>query len=120
MFLIHEKKVLKEDDSTKELVIYFLETHSERMNQELASYKKKMNIKYGKQVYKINHDKETTYILSYSQKQAEYLARQNLIEPDHVTLCDLNELMTINKKDMIFGNFIKNIEPEILGGNNIE
>lgn len=118
MFLVFEKKVLSMEDDTKELDLYFLEKHHERMNKELASYRKKMSITYGLQVFRITNDTSTTYILAYTEKQAKFIATKNLIKVDSIEMCDLDKLMSYRNKNMTFKTIIEDKKPCVLGGYN--
>lgn len=115
MFLVFEKEVLSMESNTKELDIYFLEKHSERMNHELRNYKKKMNINYGLQVFAVINDKKTNYILAYTEKQARFIASEHLIKVDHIKICNLDDYMTYNGTDMTFRTLIEGKKPSILG-----
>lgn len=116
MFLVFEKEVLNMEDDAKELDVYFSVKHNQRMNKELVAYKHKMNIGYGLRVYEIKNTKETNYVLAYSEKQARFIASGHLIQADHITICDLDQLMTYNDLDMTFKSLIRNKKPCLLGG----
>lgn len=116
MFLVFEKQVLGMEEDSSSLDKYFLDKHSQKMNKELMSYKQKMKIGYGPQVYELQHNDKKFYILSYSQKQAELIANQNLIKTELIRLCDLNELMSYDGKEMTLKTLIEGKGPGVLGG----
>ena len=116
MFLVFEKKVLSMDDDTKELDLYFLEKHNRRMNKELHAYKKKMNIKYGKRVYELSNDTNAIYVLANSVDQAKLIGARNGINFNDARLCDLDEIMLYNDKEMQLKDIVKNRQQSVLGG----
>ena len=113
MFLVFEKKVLTMEDDTKKLDLYFLEKHHERMNKELATYKKKMNMKYGMNVYKFAG---RFYVLAKSIEQAKFLAGRNNIPVEKVEMVSMDKLMNFNGLNITLRELTKNKEPSILGG----
>lgn len=117
MLLVFEKKVLSMDDDAKELNLYFLPKHKERMNKELRKYKKKLNMKYKPYVFEVKHGDRTTYIYANDEGQARYLAHRNLIKVDEIRTCDLDELVHTNGMNTTFRVLTKNKKPQILGGN---
>lgn len=119
MFLVFEKEVLTMQDDTKELDLYFLEKHNRRMNKELHAYKRKMNINYGPSVYEIRSNNQALFIYAYSQKQAEFIAYQNMIKFDAIRKSNMDELMHDGKKNVTFKDLVKGKKPCILGGYNV-
>src|SRR5690606_24842581 len=103
MFLVFEKKVLTLDDNTKELDLYFLKKHRERMNRELHAYKQKMKMQYKPNVFEVKikpKDYKTVYILALTKIQAESFCRSLLYEPISINICDDEQLMTkFNQKN---------------------
>lgn len=116
MFLVFEKEVLSMEDDAKELDLYFLEKHNQRMNKELHAYKKKMNMKYSPSVFEIKNQQYTGYIYAHSIAQAKYIAHRHLIKVDEIKEVDLDKFVTSENKQMTLRNLIKNKEPGILGG----
>lgn len=118
LFLVFEKGVISMDDDTNKLDLYFLEKHNDRMNKELRSYKQKMNMKYKPQVYEIKPDKgQYVYIYAHNEQQAKFIANKNLIKVNEIRVCDLDELLNLNGKDMTARTIIQNKQaPSILGG----
>ena len=115
IFLVFEKQVLSMEDNVKELDLYFLEKHSQRMNKELHAYKKKMNISYGKKVFKVWHENWISYIFAYSLEQAKFIAYQNLVEIESIKECELDKLMDYKGKYITLETLIKNKQPCLLG-----
>src|SRR5699024_6262575 len=114
MFLVYEKKVLKMEDDSSELDLYFLEKHKERMNKELHAYKAKLGMEYSPRVYKfIKNDSNFMYVFAKSLDQSKFLiSRQNY---------QWNEIKIVDEqKGMDNGLTLKEItegkEPTILGG----
>src|SRR5699024_906880 len=103
-------------DDTKELDLYFKEKHNKRMNKELHAYKKKTNMNYGPSVYEIETPNQTLFIYAYSQKQAEFIAYQNMIKIDHIKLVNMDKLVYTNGKNITLRNLVKNKKPCLLGG----
>lgn len=116
MFLVFEKEVLSMGDDTKELDIYFLEKHNKRMNKELASYRKKMNISYGLRVYEITDNDSTFYVLAKTETQAKFLANRNLIQVKDIKTCSAESLMHHKGNDITLKELIKDRQPCVLGG----
>lgn len=124
MFLVFEKKVLTLDDDTKELDLYFLEKHHERMNRELHAYKQKMKMHYKPYVFEIKitpKEYSTLYVLAQTQVQAESFCRSLLYEPISISICDDELLMTkFNQKNEEITVRIKDLKnnkiPSLLGG----
>lgn len=104
------------DDDQKELELYFLPKHKERMNKELIDYKRKMKMKYGPFVFEVVDGQRVYYVLAFSEKQARFIANNNLINVDEIKTCDLDQLMTLNDVDMTFRTMIKDKKPCVLGG----
>lgn len=119
-FLVFEKNVLTMKDDILELDLYFKEKHNHRINRELHSYKKKINMDYGQSVYEIKTTNQTLFIYAFSQKQAEFIAYQNMIKPIQIRIVDIDELMHIDGKNITFRDLIKGKKPCILGGYNVE
>ncbi|TFJ92164.1 hypothetical protein [Lentibacillus salicampi] len=106
-------------DDAHELDLYFKEKHIIRMNKELAAYKKKMNIKYDPYIYELKNGQKSLYVYAFNEKQAVFIASQNLFYAEKVRTCDKSELMTFNGRDMTFKSIIQNKKtPQILGGFN--
>ena len=124
MFLVFEKKVLTLDDDTKELDLYFLKKHNERMNRELHAYKQKMKMQYKPYVFEIKvkpKEYSTLYILAQTRVQAESFCRSLLYEPIDTSVCDNELLMTkYNQKNEEINVKIKDLKnnkiPSLLGG----
>lgn len=116
MFLVFEKEVLTMDDDIKELDLYLLPKHKERMNQELIAYKKKMNMNYDPFVFEIKDGHETHYVLAYTEKQARFIASEKLLMVNEIKTCDLDQLMTLNGRNTTFRTLIKGKVPSVLGG----
>lgn len=123
MFLTFEKQVVSMEDKLDALDIYLLAKHKDRMNKELKAYKKKMNMKYTPNVYKVTVNKryKAIYILAHSQTQAESFSRYMLYEPLEVSICDDDLLMTrYNRKNEGINIQIKDLKenkiPCFLGG----
>lgn len=117
MFLVFEKKVLQMSDDAKELDIYFKEKHSVRMNKELASYKKKMSIKYDPYVFELKNGRNMLYVYAHSENQAMFVAAKDFFYADEIRTCDTQELITYCGNDMTFQTMIKDKKaPQILGG----
>lgn len=116
MFLVYDKKVLTMEDDSKELDLYFLSKHNERMNKELHSYKQKMKLDYGLRVYKMISDHKVTYILAKSEKQAKLIASRNNVRYTKVKLKCEDTLMNYNGIDMLLRDVIRNKKPKVLGG----
>lgn len=96
MFLVFEKQVLDMESSSSELDLYFLPKHRKRMNKEINTYKRQMNITYPPNVYaiKVNKRYRTIYLLAHSKSQAMLFCRKMLYEPLETTICDDDMLMT--------------------------
>lgn len=116
MFLTLEKKVLSMDDDDSELDLYFLDKHSKKMNEELHKYKEKMNITYGMQVYEIKTSNRTLYISAYTEKQARFIASENLINVEEIKICHKDNTMSYDNVDIKLSNIIKDKNVGILGG----
>lgn len=118
MFLVFEKEVLKMEDDAKELDLYFLEKHHEKMNRELHAYKQKMNISYPPAAYEIKTENGgLRYIYAKTEKQARYIAGRHLIKIDEIKKVDPDMLMNFNGRDMTMKTILKSRKaPEILGG----
>lgn len=116
MFLVFEKQVLTMEDNTKELDIYFKEKHNQRINKELHAYKSKMNINYGPSVHEIETTNQTLFIYAHSQKQAEFIAYQNMIKIDQIKLANMDELVSNNGKNIRLRDLVKGKSPCLLGG----
>jgi len=116
MFLVLEKQVLSMDDDQKELELYFLPKHKERMNKELIDYKRKMKMKYGPSVFEVSDDRKVYYVLAFTERQARFIANNNLIKVNEIKTCDLDQPMTLNGIDTTFRMMIKDKKPCILGG----
>lgn len=93
MFLVFEKKVLNMDDDTSELDLYFLEKHSSRMNKELHSYKKKMNMGYKPDVYMVKTDKGIVYVYAHSEVEAKTVVNKRLMKVSEVKVCYMDDLI---------------------------
>lgn len=70
MFLVFEKKVLTLDDEAKELDLYFLPKHKERMNHELAAYKEKLSMKYPKALYVVDTYQGERFVRAVNETDA--------------------------------------------------
>lgn len=117
MFLAFEKKVLNMDDDTSELDLYFLEKHSSRMNKELHSYKKKMNMGYKPDVYMVKTEKGTIYVYAHSEVEAKTVVNKRLMKVSEVKVCYMDDLMNLNGRNMTFRTIVQDKNaPEILGG----
>lgn len=117
MFLVFEKRVLGMEDDASELDLYFKEKHKERMNKELNAYKKKMNIEYDPTVFELKDEKRTLYIYAYNEKQARFIASENLLNAKEVKACYMDFLMNRNGKDMTLWTITRDKKPpKILGG----
>lgn len=98
MFLVFEKKALKMEDDTREIDLYFLEKHSDRMNRELMSYKKKMSIKAKPVVYEIEveqKDLNLIFVLAENYDQAISFTRSLFYKPVKTSICNKERLMSI-------------------------
>lgn len=125
MFLVFEKQVLTMEDDEKELDLYHLAKHKERMTREMMNYKRKMKMNYKPKVFEIttaDHTYNRIYILAMHKKQAESFCYQNLYKPIGIRLCDDDMLMTqeikgkeVNLTIMQIINKAKKI-PSFLGG----
>mgnify|MGYP001222849922 FL=1 len=112
LFLVYEKQVLTLEDDSKELDLYFLDKHKERMNKELRIYKKKIGLKYGMQVYKFKrNDHEFMYVLAKSIEQAKFMMAN--YEYKEIRICDLDKEMS---NGLTLKEIIKGKTPQILGG----
>lgn len=125
MFLVFEKKVLTLEDYTKELDLYFLEKHHQRMNRELHAYKRKMAMQYKPSVFEIQIEPRkgyrTIYILAQTKIQAESYCRHLFYEPINTSICDDDMLMTkFNRNNEPINVRIKDLKngkiPSFLGG----
>lgn len=116
MFLVFEKEVLSMNDDAKELNLYFLEKHRERMNAELNAFKKKMNITYSMRVYEFKNEMGATYILARSVDQAKLIAASNGIKFNDIDICDLDQKMIYNGMEVTLKDIVKNRQPSVLGG----
>lgn len=118
MFLVLEKKVLTFEDDTKELDLYFLDKHTERMGQELTVYMEKMNMNEEKPcVWKVyTNQKKILYVYTANELQAKTFAITMKYEPLKVSYVHETELMTINNTDVMIGNLTigKNV-PHLIG-----
>ena len=115
MFLVFEKEVLSMSDDIKELDLYFLPKHKKRMNEEIESYKKKMNINYGLELYEITDETTKHYISAYSEKQARYIATNNFIEVDKVRKIHEDVMMSLNNVDLTVSNLLKGANTSVVG-----
>lgn len=104
------------EDDSKELDLYFLDKHNERMNKELHGYKAKMNVKYKPSVFEVRTDSKTWYIYAHHENQAAQIAQQHLIKAKEIKPCDMDDLMHYNGQDMTFRSLTKGKKPQILGG----
>ena len=112
LFLVHEKEVHTLEDDSKELELYFLDKHKERMNKELTAYKKKIGLKYGKKVYKFKkNDHQFMYVLAKSIDQAKFLISN--YDYNDIKICNLDKEMS---NGLTLREIIKNKQPQILGG----
>lgn len=115
MFLVFEKQVLSFDDDSSELDLYFLDKHTKRMNRELHAYKAKMNIKNKMKVFKVQQNNSIYYIAAYTEKQARYIAYENMIQIEEIESQPLGDLMYNGTTNITLKELIKNAQPCILG-----
>ena len=122
MFLVFEKQVLSLQDDTKELDLYFLEKHQERMNKELHAYKKKMQLKEKPSVWRVyTAQGETLYVYTENELQARTYAISLKYEPLKVVYVPNNTLMTVDGMNIEVGKLIEGKKtPSLLGTNGIE
>lgn len=123
MYLVHERKVLSFDDSKDKIDYYMQDKYKVAMNQYLNEYKKKLQINYKPNVYELTtEDNHTYYVVAYNENQARNHASRELINPNTITICDLDLLMTkYNHKGEEINLTIKQLRdnskvPNILGG----
>lgn len=117
MFLVFEKQVVSMYDGTTALDLFFLDKHHDRMNQELKDYKAKMKMKYKANVFHIESRNKSVYVYAYSEAQAKQEANSHLLQVDSITACYMDDLMTLNGKDMTFRTMVQDEKvPTILGG----
>ena len=116
MFLVFEKQVLSLEDDSKELELYFLPKHRERMNKELIAYKNKLKMKYNNSVYEVTSGKYKFYIYATNDNHAIYIAQKYKIKVDSIDVCNLDQLMCFNGKQTKLRELTKGIRPKILGG----
>src|SRR5690606_10626655 len=96
MFLVFEKEVLSMDADEKELDLYFLEKHEERMNHELRNYKKKMNMSEKDGTYRVYTKLKTLYVYAKDELQARAYAVSLGYEPIKSEWVMGDELMRFN------------------------
>lgn len=122
MFLVFEKQVLSLQDDTKQLDLYFLEKHQERMNKELHAYKKKMQLKEKSSVWRVyTAQGETLYVYTENELQARTYAITQKYEPLKVVFVPNDTLMTVDGMNIEVGKLIEGKKtPSLLGTNNIE
>ena len=122
MFLVFEKQVLSLQDDTKELDLYFLKKHQERMNKELHAYKKKMQLKGKPSVWRVyTRQGETLYVYVENELQARTYAISLKYEPLKVVYVPNNTLMTVDGMNIEIGKLIEGKKtPSLLGTNGIE
>lgn len=122
MFLVFEKQVLSLQDDTKELDLYFLEKHQERMNKELHAYKKKMQLKEKPSVWKVcTAQGETLYVYTENELQARTYAISLKYEPLKVVYVPNDILMSVDGMNIEVGKLIEGKKtPNLLGTNKIE
>ena len=104
MFLVYEKKVLTLEDDASELDLYFLERHSERMNQELHAYKAKLNMEYDPIVVKfLKSDSKFIYVLAKNLREAKHTARN--YDYKKFKICEMSKEMSngLTLKDIVKG-----------------
>jgi len=122
MFLVFEKQVLSLQDDTKELDLYFLEKHQERMNKELHAYKKKMQLKEKPSAWRVyTAQGETLYVYTENEMQARTYAISLKYEPLKVVYVPNDTLMTVDGINIEVSKLIEGKKtPSLLGTNGIE
>lgn len=116
MFLVFEKEVLKMTDKQEELKLYFMEKHNHRMNKELHAYKQKMNISYGKTVFKMIKGHKFVYISAYNFDQAKFIAERINFEYERIKVCEMDLDMDYDGKNTNLNTIIKEVNADVLGG----
>lgn len=122
MFLVYEKQVLSLVDDTKELDLYFLPKHHERMTKELTAYKKKMQLKEKPSVWRVyTAQGETLYVYVENELQARTYAMTIKYEPLKVVYVPNDTLMTVDGVSIEVSKLIEGKRvPSLLGVNRIE
>lgn len=122
MFLVFEKQVLSLQDDTKELDLYFLKKHQERMNKELYAYKKKMQLKEKPSAWRVyTAQGETLYVYTENELQARTYAISLKYEPLKVVYVPNDTLMTVDGINIEISKLIEGKKtPSLLGTNGIE
>lgn len=116
MFLVFEKEVLSMADDVKELDLYFLEKHSRRINKELHSFKKKMNMDYGRSVFEIKNNNQTLFIYAHSIRHAMFIAGRHEINYLEIKEIADNQLMTFKETDIPLSKLVEGKKSGVIGG----
>lgn len=114
MFLVYEKQVLSEEDDTKELELYFMEEHRERMTNELEEYKRKLNIKPSRHVFVLESENKY-FVWALHEEQAKRLAG---IKNATVRIFDTNKFILYRNEYVSLSEFVKDKDYSFLIGSN--
>lgn len=117
LFLVMEKQVLNMEDDSKELDLYFKTNNRNRMNKELRDYKRKLQMNYKPNVYKVITDSRTLYVYARDTFECNALAVTLSNEVISINVCVDDEVV----KNGIFRtikDMTKNKETPVLLGSN--
>ncbi len=122
MFLVFEKQVLTMEDSKKELELYYLPKHEERMGKELTAFKRKIKMKNRPSFYKVfTHQGTTIYISAMNETQATRFTLSLNYDPIEMMIVPDDYLMAVNGSVKKIADVLKDeYVPVLLGENNIE
>lgn len=122
MFLVFEKEVLTMNDDIKELDLYFLPKHEQRMGAELTEYKHKMSMKHPASAYRVyTKEKETMYIKAENDWQAASFVSSMGFTHIKVEYVPKSELMYYENENQNIAEIIKKMPtPSFIGSNTSE